>query len=248
MTCVERKDRRVHPESPAKRIVFSGLSPGGCGSDPAISARSAARRIFLLSPANAAGARAQLLLRTEARSELAQRLRTDGVALGDLFSFMSALYFRGKLSYAQAFANAPANLPRCLVITPSRGLLPPETIITLRDIQEMVSARVDLANDNYVGPLRRDAHLLMSSLGRDVDVVLLGSIATPKYVAPLVEIFGQQLVFPHAFLGLGDMSRGGLLLRCCRNQQQLDYVQAMTAMPFRRATASSTSSQTSATS
>ena len=43
--------------------------------------------------------------------------------------------------------------------------------------------------------------------------VLLGSVATDKYVGPLLDVFGDRLYFPATFAGRGDMSRGGLLLR-----------------------------------
>src|ERR1700757_1743531 len=56
------------------------------------------QRVFLLSPANLSGVRAGYLLRENAKSDLASRLRTNGVALGELFSFISGLYFRGKLA------------------------------------------------------------------------------------------------------------------------------------------------------
>src|SRR5438552_2421090 len=55
-------------------------------------------------------------------------------------------------------------------------------------------------------------------------IVLLGSIATPKYVDPLLEIFGERLLFPAEFAGRGDMSRGGLMLRCVSAGVQLTYV------------------------
>lgn len=137
---------------------------------------------------------------------------------------MSALYFRGKLAYACAFANPPANVPGVLVIMPSRGLLRPETMMSLDELRKILPTAVDLADDRYVGPLKRDARPLKENIGPDVQIVLLGSIATPKYVEPLLEVFGVQLVFPSAFVGRGNMSRGGLLLHCVRENHQLDYI------------------------
>src|SRR5437870_5647388 len=65
-------------------------------------------RIFLLSPANCNGRRGAQVLSPQSKSEAAQRLRsTDGIPLGDLFSFVSGLYFRGKLTYARHFAAPP---------------------------------------------------------------------------------------------------------------------------------------------
>jgi hypothetical protein len=55
-------------------------------------------------------------------------------------------------------------------------------------------------------------------------IVLLGSIASGKYVNPLLEIFGANLLFPQEFVGRGDMSRGGLMLRCAQTGLELNYV------------------------
>jgi hypothetical protein len=52
---------------------------------------------------------------------------------------------------------------------------------------------------------------------------LLGSIATGKYSDLLLDIFGDRLLFPTEFVGRGDMSRGGLLLRCVREERELAY-------------------------
>ena len=65
----------------------------------------------------------------------------------------------------------------------------------------------------FTGPLERSARVLHRELGPDCDVVLLGSIASPKYVDILLTVFGDRLLFPVDFVGRGDMSRGGLLLR-----------------------------------
>jgi hypothetical protein len=64
---------------------------------------------------------------------------------------------------------------------------------------------------------------LLREIGPDCDVVLLGSIASPKYVDVLLAIFGSRLRFPIDFVGRGDMSRGGLLLRQAREGQELEY-------------------------
>jgi len=55
-------------------------------------------------------------------------------------------------------------------------------------------------------------------------VILLGSIASPKYVDVLQSIFGERLLFPADFVGRGDMSRGGLMLRCVSAAEELVYV------------------------
>jgi hypothetical protein len=183
-----------------------------------------ANRVFLLSPANAAGKRAQLLLREAADFRLAQRLRNGGLALGEAFSFISGLYFRGKLAYASAFAAPPDEAPGVLVITACGGLMSPATLITRSDLCEISAAPVEASEPRYRIPLERDARRLCKQLGDDCEVVLLGSVATPKYVEPLLAIFGERLVFPTEFAGRGDMSRGGLMLRCVREEVELNYV------------------------
>jgi len=42
-------------------------------------------------------------------------------------------------------------------------------------------------------------------------------------VAPMTAILGERLLFPPAFIGRGDMSRGGLLLRCVESGTELPY-------------------------
>ncbi|HEY6443333.1 MAG TPA: hypothetical protein VIY66_08345 [Candidatus Acidoferrales bacterium] len=183
------------------------------------------RRIFLLSPADSSGVRAGLLLREEARFDLATRLRESGAPLGEIFSFMSGLYFRGKLAYARAFAEPiiADGLSSVLIITASRGLLPPEVCLRIPELKDMASVPITASDLRYRVPLERDAAQLASQLGADYEVVLLGSIATPKYVDPLLSIFGDRLVFPADFVGRGDMSRGGLMLRSVREGIQLAY-------------------------
>jgi hypothetical protein len=181
------------------------------------------KRVFLLSPANAAGIRAQLILREQARFELATRLRDSGAPLGELFGFISGLYFRGKLEYARAFAHPPATTPGILIITTSRGLLPPERVLNLNDFRELSSEPIHPGNARYRHPLERDALQLSRQACPGCEFVLLGSIATPKYVEPLLGIFGDDLMFPTEFVGRGDMSRGGLMLRSARQGIELTY-------------------------
>src|SRR5262249_23161416 len=91
-------------------------------------------RVFLLSPASCAGRRCGMLLEPRSAFELALRVRREGAAIGEVMSFMSALYFRGKLTYAQRFAAPPDGSPGVLVITPDRGLVAPGTAIDRRDL------------------------------------------------------------------------------------------------------------------
>jgi hypothetical protein len=182
-----------------------------------------AHRFFLLSPASCAGERARLLFRDEARFELALRLREEGAPIGLVFAFLSGLYFRGKLTYATRFARPAPDLPGALVITPTHGLLPADHTVRLRDLRRFAEVDIHESNPRYRTPLERDARRLRRRAGDEAEVVLLGSVATGKYVDSLLGIFGSRLLFPPAFVGRGDMSRGGLLLRGAREGRELEY-------------------------
>ena len=187
-------------------------------------------RVFLLSPASSSGKRCQLLLREGASSELARRIHGDGAPLGEVFSFLSSLYFRGKLTYASRFAVPPEGCPGVLVITADRGLVPPETPIGARDLHAFGRVPIDAGERRYAAPLRRDAAALRARLPGDAQVVLLGSIATAKYADVLLATFGTALRFPGDFVGRGDMSRGGLLLRAAHAGVELDYTEVAGAV------------------
>jgi hypothetical protein len=188
-------------------------------------------RIFLLSPASSAGERARLVFNPEAQFPLAQALRTaEGAPLGDVFSFLSGLYFRGKLVYARAFARPPASVPGVVVITASEGLVSPESTVDLDRLRRWAAVPIDAAEPRYRGPLMRDARLVDAAAGPACEVVLLGSIASGKYADVLLAVFGERLLFPASFVGRGDMSRGGLLLRCVDSAQELDYVPVATSV------------------
>jgi hypothetical protein len=180
-------------------------------------------RVFLLSPASCGGGRAAILMSPRAQFDLARRLREEGAPLGETFAFLSGLYFRGKLAYAQAFAAPPPGTPGVLVITSRGGLRPPEERITLATLRRFAGVPIDAGEPRYLKPLLRDALELMGQAGPECEFVLLGSIASEKYREPLGAVFGPRLRFPPAFLGRGDMSRGGLLLRCVDARQELDY-------------------------
>jgi hypothetical protein len=183
-------------------------------------------QIFLLSPARCDGRRAKLLLNPAASFELAERLRSDrGAPLGEVFSFLSGLYFRGKLAYATAFGrrSGESRASASYVITTDRGFVSPDTHVRRADLVSFSTVDLSAADERYLGPLRRDATRLASEVDADARIVLLGSIATGKYVDTLTEIFGERLVFPSDFVGRGDMSRGGLLLRCTNDARELSY-------------------------
>jgi hypothetical protein len=182
-------------------------------------------RLFLLSPAHCGGERARLLFDGRARFDLARRLR-DGPApaLGEVFSFLSGLYFRGKLAYARAFAAPPPGLPGILVITTSDGLCLADEPVDLARLRRFADTDIRPGEARYEAPLLRDARRLAGSITAVDEVILLGSVATGKYVDPLLATFGAGLAFPAAFVGRGDMSRGGLLLRSAASGTELDYV------------------------
>jgi hypothetical protein len=171
-----------------------------------------------------------MLLSESASFDLAVRLRSKrGVAIGEAFAFVSGLYFKGKLAYALEFANPPdPDLPLtasgALVITPTAGLRPVETAITPAALRAFAGVDIAATDPRYRQPLLSSARALASEIGPECEVVLLGSIASAKYVDILVDVFGDRLLFPIDFVGRGDMSRGGLLLRCVRSGEELPYV------------------------
>jgi len=183
-------------------------------------------RIFLLSPARCDGERAKLLFRPEARFELATQLRTpQGAPLADVFSFLSGLYFRGKIAYARHFATAPDGVEGQWIITSDRGLIPAQTDVTLNDLRRMSTVPIDEEDRRYRLPLVRSLKSLQEQLPADCEIVLLGSVASGKYVEVLTKVLGSsRVLFPGDFVGRGDMSRGGLMLRCVDARSELTYL------------------------
>ncbi len=177
-------------------------------------------QVFLLSPAYCGGRRASILLKDGSTVPLAVRLRAGTLTLGDAFTFLSGLYFRGKLTYARAFGPAAG---ATLVITPTRGLQPPEMPVTADLLREFASVDVNAGDPRYRRPLERDVSRLAARLNGATRVVLLGSVATGKYVDVLAAALGPRLHYPASFVGRGDMSRGGLLLRSVTAATELEY-------------------------
>jgi hypothetical protein len=193
-------------------------------------AASEYHRVFLLSPANASGERMQMLLRRGAEFDLARRLRAGAATLGEAFEFTSGLYFRGKLLYARTFARTPEGVPGVLVIAPGAGLVPADVAVDVAQLERLGKVPVDAADRRYREPLEQSAQLLRGALPDEAEIVLLGSIASAKYVDPLLAIFAERLLFPPTFVGRGDMSRGGLLLRCARAGTELEYAKVQGAV------------------
>ena len=165
-----------------------------------------------------------MLLRQQADFDLAVKLRQGTATLGEIYSFISGLYFRGKMAYAEAFRAAPPGIPSALVIVPGAGLVPPETPITVEKLNAIADIPVHENNRVYRDALLRTARLLDQHAGPECAHVLLGSVASAKYTDPLLEVFGERLLFPADFVGRGDMSRGGLMLRAARSGTELSYV------------------------
>lgn len=174
--------------------------------------------VFLLSPAFCGGRRAGILLKPKSDIALARRLAEGTLTLGEAFAFMSGLYFRGKLAYATHFGQVS------LVITPTRGLQPPDAPVSSAILQEFAKVDVDAADSRYRGPLDRDLQQLARSISTGTRVILLGSIATGKYLDALTAALGPHLHYPSTFVGRGDMSRGGLMLRSVAADVELEYV------------------------
>jgi hypothetical protein len=188
-------------------------------------------RVFLLSPAKSGGKRAEMIYNPRARFALAHRLqRGETVPISEIFSFLSGLYFRGKMAYARAFERPPKGANGIYIITTNRGLIPADTPLTLAELTAFATVEIDHQDTRYRAPLERDARKLLRKLGAGGEAILLGSIGTKKYVEVLVSVFGEQLKFPIDFVGRGDMSRGGLLLRRAADGPELDYACVATAV------------------
>ena len=186
--------------------------------------------VFLLSPARCDGRRAKMILSPNASFDLAIRLRSPvGAPIGETFAFLSGLYFRGKLAYALAFGRRPDRASSAFVITTDRGLMPTDASVTRDDLLAFADVDLALAGERYVAPLERHVEQLIGESSDDTQFVLLGSIATGKYTDALTRRLGERLLFPAEFVGRGDMSRGGLLLRQVAEGRELTYVPVLGA-------------------
>jgi hypothetical protein len=179
--------------------------------------------VFLLSPAFCGGRRGTILLTDGGGSAPAQRLAAGELTLGEAFSFVSGLYFRGKLAYASHIAAIQQHRD-VFVITPTRGLQRPELVVSRGLLQEFVGVDLASGDPRYRDPLVRDLHALAARLAEGARVVLLGSVATAKYLEPIADVLGERLCFPRDFVGRGDMSRGALLLQSVEGGRELECV------------------------
>ena len=166
-----------------------------------------------------------MILSDRAQFELEQKLRgKKGAPIAEVFTFLSGLYFRGKIAYATTFARPPRGMPGVFVITPTRGLVDAGTRIHLDDLREFATVNIHEDDSRYRAPIERDSRRLAKRLPPRSEIILLGSIATGKYVDVLLANFRERLRFPAEFVGRGDMSRGGLMLRCAVDSQELSYI------------------------
>jgi hypothetical protein len=180
--------------------------------------------VFLLSPANLGGKRGAALFGSSGKLALRQQLQSaTGAPLGEVFSFVSSLYFRGKAAYAKKFGHAAWGGESALVMTAGGGLCTLDTLVTQERLEGWQRVQVSDRNPHFTAPLVRHASELLDRADAEARFVLLGSVASRKYVVPLLEVFGARLLYPAAFAGLGDMSRGALLLRAVRDAKELEY-------------------------
>lgn len=201
--------------------------------------------IFFLSPADVKGVRGQQLASPRAQFATAVAYRTpEGVPIADAFAFMSALYFRGKIAYARQFAAPPEALESrgIYIITPGFGLVDPEWRVEATRMRRLRRIPIDARSRAYRKPLEGHAKDVAARITPETRVVLLGSIATGKYVDVLWPIFGDRLLFPSSFVGVGDMSRGALMLKAVRENRELEYSPLTVERHAKRAARTATAS------
>lgn len=185
-------------------------------------------RVFLLSPARLSGVRGRRLLDGAGPPELAAGLENGGrVPLGEVFASISSLYYRGKRQYARTFGRRSSGGTAVFSITSCLGVVPESRPVCLDDLRVLAGEEIDPDSPDYLDPLMATAESLDQELDGTGEIVLLGSVATGKYVEPLSAIFGRRLLFPRSFIGRGDMSRGSLLLRAAGAGEELRYVVAV---------------------
>src|SRR5688572_12789938 len=126
-------------------------------------------RVFILSPARLDGKRADVLFHPRTPFPLAMKLRTiEGAPIGEVFRFLSGLYFRGKLAYAARFARPPKSAwigSGVLVITANRGMVPAETRVCLEHLEAFAQTDIHQDEREFRAPLDRDAALLQKDIG-----------------------------------------------------------------------------------
>src|SRR5581483_843907 len=127
-------------------------------------------RVFLLSPAHSGGKRAAMLMRPGANFELARQVRIGAASLGDVFTFCSGLYFRGKIAYARRFATPPRGIDGAYIISASRGLVSTELRVGLKELKAFAAVQVHSREPLFTEPLRETA--ISPAAGGSFQVVL----------------------------------------------------------------------------
>jgi hypothetical protein len=107
-------------------------------------------------------------------------LREGGtVPVGEAFSFLSGLYFRGKLAYGQRFARPPAGEAGVQVITTNRGLLPAEAAVGLDELRSFGLVDIRADDIRYREPFERDVRRLAADpAAREGNELAYGPAAT----------------------------------------------------------------------
>ena len=215
-------DARLGRPVADRELLAAREVPGMAAGAPELRTASAAYRVFLLSPADCSGRRARLLRKPDPGHDLGRRLQGDaGAAVGEVFAFVSSLYFRGKLAYARAFARPPAGRrrhPRDHAVRRARlarGAAPRRATSSGTD-----ACRSTSREPRYRRPLVRHLEALAPTLGRD-----RGGAAGKRRVAQVRPAAdggarGSRRL-PVGLRGRGDMSRGGLMLRCVDEGREL---------------------------
>jgi len=182
--------------------------------------------ILLLSPANVSGTRARQMISPRAMSAAGLAYRSPGgVTIANAFTFMSALYFRGKHAYARAFATEDPRIgTTAFVIAPGFGLVPLDWRLDQERMKKLARTKIDVRSRSYTMSLQKSCRELEARLAPDDTVVLLGSVASGKYVDVLEPVFGGRLRFPRIFAGMGDMKRGSVMLKAAASGVALEYV------------------------
>ena len=101
------------------------------------------------------------------------------------------------------------------MITPNRGLLAPSVRMTLDDLARLAKTDIDPCAEEFRKPLQQDAKALAEALGPRGQPVLLGSIATPKYVDVLLVSLSAGASFPGRIRWSGRHEPWGSLASLC---------------------------------
>ena len=196
-------------------------------------------RIFLLSPASTDGLRAQQLTSPRAGFGAAERYRSpEGVTIEEAFTFMSSLYFRGKIGYARHFAAPPPELALGSRTTASWSSLPASgwcrraCRITPEEMKKLRRTPVDLKSRAYCAPMKKHVEQLRD-LAPDGLGGAPGQRRDRQVRGPAAAGPRDRLLFPRDFAGAGDMKRGGMMLRAVREDRELSLRHPRRAPPPR---------------